>query len=57
MLKHHFVINKIMFTKVHLCWYKYDMKLKLLISTQNIFLTSEFSDDPSSFIIGTFWYI
>ena len=38
-----------MFMKVHMCWYKYDLKLKTF--TQNIFHTSEFSDDPSSFII------
>ena len=25
------------FMKVHLCWYKYDLKLKLLISTQKYF--------------------
>ena len=27
--------------EVHLCWYKYDLKLKTLILTQNIFHASE----------------
>ena len=38
--------------KVHLCLYEYNLKPKLFISIKKIFFyTSEFSDDPLSFII------
>ena len=38
------------FMKVHMCWYKYDLKLKTFDLNTKYFHTPEFSDDPSSFI-------